>query len=152
MEDRTGQGQPLLVTAGQGSRQLSQAVFQAHELNNHFAPAIPLRAAETVDRAVEVEILLDGEIFIKAETLRHVPDPPLDLFGLLYDVEAVEPRAPRAGLQKAAEHADHRGFAGTVGTEEAEDFPRFDVEAHVIDRHQSAELFGEAFRLDHATH
>src|SRR3990172_5242743 len=38
----------------------------------------------------------------------------------------------------------------SVGAEETENFSRFDVEAHLIDRHQSAELFGEALGDDYA--
>ena len=111
-------------------------------------PLLPLAASfrrDAVDAAVEVDVLLDGEVLVEREPLAHVADVGLDQLGLRADVEAGHGAPAAAGGENAAEHADGGRFAGPVGSQETEDFALGHLEADVIDGHETAEPLFQVF-------
>ena len=102
-----------------------------------------------VDAAVEVDVLLYGEVFVEGETLAHVADVFLDLFprSRITSNPATVP-VPLVGRKDAAQHADGGRFAGTVGPEKTEDLPLLDLEADLVHGDEVAELLGDVRESD----
>ena len=65
------------------------------------------------------------------------------------DVGAVEHHLARGGLVEAGQHVQRRGLAGAVRPDQRVNAaaPHFDID--IIDRLEAAEIFGEAFDLEH---
>jgi hypothetical protein len=74
-----------------------------------FGPPI-----EAVDPRGELQVLLDGQVLVEPELLRHVADVTLDRVGLADHVVAEAGAAARIRLQQAAQHADAGGLAAAV--------------------------------------
>jgi hypothetical protein len=51
-----------------------------------------------------------------------------------------------------ADQVEQRGLAGAVRSDQAADLARFDLEAHVLDRGQTAEAFGDADDIEKSSH
>ncbi len=98
---------------------------------------------ESVDAAVEVDVLLDRQILVERELLAHVADLGLDLLRLGRDVEAGDRARSGGRRQEAGEHPDRRRLAGPVRAEKAEDLAPPDVEGDPIDGHEVAEALLE---------
>src|SRR5438093_2740063 len=105
-------------------------------------------ALQPVDPAVEAQVLLDREVAIEPEGLRHVADDGLDPLGLAGDVDPADRGRPLGRREQAAQHADGRGLARAVGAEDAEDLAGGDVERDAVHRREVAEALGEALDLD----
>ena len=103
---------------------------------------------EAVDAGDELQVLLDRQVLVEAEALRHVADVALDLVALGQDVVA-ERRAPAAvGREQPAHHAQRGGLAGAVGAEEAVDLAAHHAHGQVAHHHLAVEGLGQAFDLD----
>ena len=95
---------------------------QAGHVDDERAGASSSRApVEPVDAAEEPDVLIDGQLLVEREALRHVADAALDAFGIAADVDAVDRGRAARRLQQPAQHADRRGLAGAVAAEKAED-------------------------------
>ena len=117
----------LLPAAGQRAGELELAALEPQPLDRLLRSADGI--VETIDPRHEFQVLLDREILVQAEPLRHVADAALDLVPLREDVVA-EARSPSAvRREQSADHAQRGGLAGAVGTEEAVDLPAPDLEA-----------------------
>src|SRR5581483_3121476 len=110
----------------------------------HDRSAIPHR----VDAGDEIEVLLDREVLVETEALRHVADAPLDLARLAQDVEAEARAAARVGIQQSAEHADRRRLAAAVRSEKAADAAACHREIDAVDRADRAEALREPAHVD----
>src|SRR2546428_11221680 len=87
MEHRAAQGEPLLPAAGELSREPAKIRLQAVQFHNvGHSPSQPVRF-EAVDAPVKLEALLDRQIAVQAEILRHVTDPLANSLRLGADVE-----------------------------------------------------------------
>ena len=85
-----------------------------------------LRAAlpcgrDAVDAAVEIDVLLDGQVLVQREPLAHVADVGLDLFGLRADVEAGHRAPPAVGARMPQSMRMVVDLPAPLGPEEAED-------------------------------
>nr|BFF24250.1 hypothetical protein GCM10025732_22150 [Glycomyces mayteni] len=67
---------------------------------------------------------------------------------MLDDVVAADAAGPGGGLGEGGEHADHGGLPGAVGAEDAQDGAGAGVQVDVVDRHEVAEVLGDALGLD----
>ena len=72
-----GQGQALFPAAGELARELLPAIRQSKSLEA-FLDRLPA-LGHPIDAGDEVEVLLDGQVFVEAEALGHVTDLALDL-------------------------------------------------------------------------
>ena len=103
---------------------------------------------ESVDSAVEPDVLAHGEIGVEREALAHVADVAPDLVALGADVESRDVRRALARREKSDEHLDRGRLARAVGAQEAEDFAGPDVEGDVIDRDERSEAAREILGVD----
>ncbi len=99
------------------------------ELEQLVEALLPLCGFQALQIGIEVEILLDGEVFIKTEALRHVADHLLNGRGRLPHVQAQHPHLARTGQQQGCGKADQRGLARAVWPEQAGDAPL--LNAHI---------------------
>ena len=133
---RARQREPLLPPATQRARELAPPLLET-EVSELLGDARRSRAAtESVDRGVEAEVLLDRQVIVEAEFLRHVADAASDAFGIVDDIDTRHLRASRCGLHEPAQHPDRRRLARAVRPEHAEHFTPVDGEIEPIDRDQ----------------
>jgi hypothetical protein len=76
----------------------------------------------------------------KSKPGAHVRCQPADVMTFKYD-------SALAWGQLARQQIEKRCLAGTVGSYDADDFPFGDIETHVIDRSQAAEMLGYTSNL-----
>ena len=88
---------------------------------------------EMVEAGDEEQVLLDRQVLVEREFLRHVADFALDPGAVAPHVEAEHRPLARVGRQQAADQPDRRGLAGAVGAEEADDLARCDAQRDVVD-------------------
>ena len=103
---------------------------------------------EMVEPRDEEEVLLDRQVLVERELLRHVADFALDARAVAPHVEAEHRPLAGVGRQQAADQADRRRLAGAVGAEEADDLARRDPQRDMVDGDDSVERFGEAGNVD----
>src|SRR5438105_375604 len=92
MKQAGSERESLLPSAGEFTGKLIFA-FSQPELFQTFAHGFP-SVFYVIHARDEIEILLDAQIFPKAESLRHVTDFALDYFTLIDDVVAKNGAAP----------------------------------------------------------
>ena len=85
-----------------------------------------------VDTAVEINVLLNRQVFVKAEFLAHIADMSFDLFGLGSNVVPSHGAFTPRRRQNAAQHPYRSGLARSVRAKEAEDLALGDIEADAI--------------------
>ncbi len=126
--------------------ELVAPVRQAHPVEDRAHRLAPV--GQLVDAGDEVEVLVDRQILVQAEALRHVADLAADRVRLAEDV--VAEAGPRAvvGLEQAAQHADGRGLAAAVGAEEAADLALGDPQVEALDHLEVAEALAQAAHVD----
>ena len=139
--------QALLPAARQRSRELLCALRRGRAAR--ASPRPPPCAGDTlVDPCDEIEVLLDRQVVVEAEALRHVPDFALDRLGLLPQVVAEAGPAALVGRQQPAKHADRRRLAAAVRSQEAENLAALDANREVVDDRAAAVALGEAADVD----
>src|SRR6185437_6085223 len=74
------------------------------------------------------------QVVVQRGVLEHQADVPPDRVPLLPDVKARDPRGPRRGVREGAQDLDRGGLARAVRAEEAEGFPRLDLEPDAAHR------------------
>ena len=89
-------------------------------------------ARDSEQIGIETDVLVDRQIFIEAEPLRHVADMMLALLGIGHDIDAVDDDAAAIGPHHAGQHAHGRGFAGAIWPDQAEDFAAVNGESQAI--------------------
>src|SRR5204863_8541046 len=138
----------LAITAGQLAGELTLAPDQIGEPHHleHARAAIGTR--HLVDARVEGQVLVDGEVVVEREPLRHVADRGLDAFGLVTEIDAEHPAVPLARLEDAAQHAERRRLARPVGPEKPVELAPADLQIEMIDGDDLAETPREATGLD----
>ncbi|GLK58309.1 hypothetical protein GCM10017624_04660 [Azotobacter vinelandii] len=148
VQHRHGQREAL----AHAQRQLfGQAVADLAQVEavEHFADARrALRLGEVEQAGVQLQVLQDRQFAVEGERLGHVAHPPARVDVLRVHRLAEQQGLALAGRQQAGEHLHGGGFAAAVGAEEAEDFPAFDAEVHVVHRDEVAEAAGQAMGLD----
>ncbi len=88
VDQRTGQCETLLPTAGQRAGQLMNATIQRGHLHHRLTARCEPIALESVDPAIELEVLQHGQVGVQAELLRHVSDATFDQLGVVPHVMA----------------------------------------------------------------
>ena len=101
-----------------------------------------------VDAGDEIEILVDGQVVVEAEPLRHISDLPADRLSLVDDVVAEACPAAAIRNEEPAQHADRRGLAAAVGTEKAAYFTGADLQREAFDDFVRAETLAQVVNVD----
>ena len=122
---------PLLPSARQRAGQLRAARGQAEAVERRVDRL--LAVGNAVHPRDEVEVLLDRQVLVQAEALRHVADLALDRRRVATQVVAKARAFTFVGRQQSAQHADRRRLAAPVGPEKAEDRPALDSNREVVD-------------------
>src|SRR5690606_10276343 len=109
-----GERQPLLPAARQAACELVSPVREPESGQRvvHKAAA----RLEGVEPRDEVEVLLDRQVLIEREALRHVADLELDQVGLRQDIVAKTGAAAGVRPEQPADHPYGSRLAGTVRT------------------------------------
>ena len=146
-QDAGAERQPLLPAARQRAGQLLLAAVQSEPLDG--AARLADGIGQPVHARHELQVLLDREVLIQTEALRHVTDVALDLLVVGADVEAQRPAASAVGREQPAQHAQRGGLARAVGTEEAVDLAALDLHRQIAHDHPAVEGLGQALDVDH---
>ena len=109
----------------------------------------PIRAAQALQLADEVEIAADFHLGIQGNVLRHVAQPTADGEGLAQHAVAGHLGRARCGRQDAGQNAHGRRFAGPVRPEQSDDLAGGDGETHVRNGAEGPVQFGQAGGFDH---
>jgi hypothetical protein len=149
VDRRASQRHALLPAARERARELVAPLAQADLREQGLDPLRALLGRQVVDPAVKLQVLLDRQVLVQAEALRHVTDALFDLLGLLGDVEADHAPPAARWIEDPAQHADRGGLARAVRSEHTEDLAAIDRQRHVAHRDQVAEAPGQLVRLDH---
>ena len=72
-------------------------------------------AAQVIDRAGEVEVLLDGQIVKESKIFRQHPDPPLDFESVANHIEPGDARRSGSRREQTGQHLHGRRFPGAIG-------------------------------------
>ena len=145
MDEDAGEAELLLHPAGEVSRRPVREGQQVGEAEVEGLPRLSLRASDPEDVHEKIDVLLDRQVLIEAETLGHVADEGLDLRLFGHDIQTADPDPARGGFEHRCRHPEQGGFSRPVGADEAEDRPRFDRERDVADRLCRAEAAGDPF-------
>ena len=148
VDEDAGEAQFLLHPAGELSRRPVREGEEVGEAEVEGLPRLALRAADSEDVHEKVDVLLDRQILIEAETLGHVADPVLDGRPVGDDVQTVDRDPARGGFEHRRRHPEQGGLSRPVGADEAEDRPPFDRERDVADRLGRAETAGDSLDPD----
>src|SRR6185436_815770 len=143
-----GEREPLLPAARERAGESIAIRADVRELDRPLLALLAIRAFQSIDRAEEVEVLLDGEIAIERERLRDVADPLPHELPFTLDVESVDRRVAFGRREQAAEDADQRRLAGSVRAEESEDLALRHFERDVVERAERAEVFRHVIDID----
>jgi hypothetical protein len=100
-------------------------------------------AAEAVEPAKRVEVLLGAELLEQRDGLRHEAHGGARGGIGGHDHDAVEGEGAGIGGAQAGGERHERGLAGAVGPEQAEEFAAGDVEGHAIKRGERAVALGD---------
>src|SRR5205085_1238776 len=148
MHQRGREREPLLPAAGELAREPIAIRPDVREIDRPFHPLFSFGAFEAIDRAEEIEILVNRQIAIKRERLRDVADVLANELSIFLDVVAVDGRVAFRRHEQAAEDADERRFAGAVRTEQTEDFAARNLQRDVVERAKRAEVFRDVLHVD----
>jgi len=104
--------------------------------------------AADIDARVKVDVLLNRQILVKPEMLRHVADDFLYLLGLVDYIEARDMSFAPGRLEQPAEHLESGGLARAVGSQQAEYLTFGNLEIYIPDSDDIAELLAKAGYID----
>jgi hypothetical protein len=144
-----GDGEHLLLAAGELRAALAAAVFEAWEHGVDTVEAPRLRA----DGRGEEEVLFDGEASVDATVVRNVAEATA---GALVgreagDVGTLEENLAASLLVEAHEGAQGGGLAGAVAADEGDDLALVDVEREVVQGLRLTVPGGESLDAEHAS-
>ena len=80
--------------------------------------------------------------------MRHIPDVLPDLLALALHIKSIDRRLSLGRHKKTAENANQRRLARSVGTEETEDFAAWDLQGHLVQRTNVAEVLRHFAHVD----
>ena len=146
VHDAGCQRQPLLPAARQRPRHLPPPREEPEILQR--VADMPARRPHAVEPGDKGQVLLDRQILVEREFLRHVADFALDLQRLGADVVAEHAALAAVGRQKPAHHPDRRCLSGPVRTQEPGDLAGGDIHRDMVDDGLVAERLHQAADLD----
>jgi hypothetical protein len=111
-----------------------------------LAPALDLER-----RREELQVLVDRQIVVHPQEIRHVAEHAPDERRRRCGRHARPPAPPRVRRQQARQDLHRRALARAVGPDEPEDLARADFQRQVFQRHQRAEPLCQAPRATRCT-
>src|SRR5439155_26283220 len=126
-----------------------QVGFQMSKGHQLLAPPGQGGALQTVETAVELQVLIHGQLVVERKLLRHVANETFDFLGLFRHIEARDARRTAAGLEQTAQHADDRRFAEAVWAKKSKDGSLGHGEADLIAGGEVAEEIAQHLAFNH---
>jgi hypothetical protein len=126
---RAGDGQPLLLAAGELLAADVRVLGEPHELEHLAAAGLP----GPVELRERVDLLLRGEELEERRRLELHAEAAGQLGGVRPRGPPEEAHGPGVGLAQALDDLEGRGLPGSVGAEDPEELAAFDAEAHPVD-------------------
>ncbi len=148
VHQRAGEAELLLHAAGQRAGLEATEIRHAGCRKQALGAVAPQRRRHFEQVCEELDVLVDGEILVEAEALRHVAYMGLCGFRVGDGVDPVD--HDRAGIRPhhSGEHAQRRGLAGAVGPDQPENLAAVDREGEAVDRGDVGESFDETVDAD----
>ena len=114
MDQCAGQAELLLHAAGQlASKELAKVGHP--RCSQQLLRTLLAKADRDLEQVgIKANILIDGEVFIKSEPLRHIADVRLHLFGIGDDVDAINCYVTVVRPHHTGKHAHRRGLATAI--------------------------------------
>src|SRR5215831_2330250 len=115
------------------------AVFlEASHMKNPLLALLLFGGGNPVNAAVEIDVLLHRQVFVKGELLAHIADVAFDGFLLGADVQPGHRPGATRRRQESTKHPDGCRFAGAVRPKESEDLALGDLETDAVNGHKTA--------------
>ncbi len=108
-----------------------------------------LGIGESVELAVETQILVHAHAFGERQVARREPDALRGLTAVVREIEAAHTDRAAVGRHDAENHEQRRGLARAVGAEQRDALPRVNGYVDTVDRARPAVVLDEAARLQH---
>ncbi len=148
VQQRAGKRKPLLPAAGERAGELAPVRLQREAFDDAFDVIGRGFLRHRKGAHDKAQVLLDGQIVIQAEMLRHVADQRPQAALLASQIEAEALTGAMIRRQQAAEHAHRRCLAAAVGAEKGEEFAAADAEAQTAYRRPAGEGLAQFMDLD----
>src|SRR5881396_146552 len=135
--------EPLPIAAGELARELARVPAEVAEAQHLLDACRAVGAGDHVDARIEHEVLLDRQVVVQREALRHVADGRLDTLGIAAQIDAQHAPLALRRLEDPTQHAERRRLPGAVGSEEAVQLAASDAEVETVHRNDPAEALRE---------
>jgi hypothetical protein len=143
MHERAGEAELLLHAAGERAGLEATEIRHAGCREQPLGALAPQRRRHFEQVGIEANVLIDGELLVETETLRHVAHRGLRGLRIGDGIDPVD--HDRAGVRPhyAGEHAHGRGLPGPVGPPQSENLTAVDRQAQAV-----GESFDEPVNAD----
>src|SRR5213594_4207218 len=135
--------EPLPIAAGELARELARVPAEVAEAQHLLDACRAVGAGDHVDARIEHEVLLDRQVVVQREALRHVADGRLDTLRIAAQIDAQHAPLALRRLEDPTQHAERRRLPGAVGSEEAVQLAASDAEVETVHRNDPAEALRE---------
>lgn len=150
MQDRLGESDTLEHTFRVGMESLVSRVHKSYFGEDFIFSFREFFTFESIERSIEVEKLISGEIFIEVGILWHEPDFLSDFLILYRSSEDLH--LTLAHIHDTEDTLHGRGFSGTIWTEKSEHFPFFEEKVNIIEEGIFSDFFGEMEDFEGVAH
>src|ERR1035437_328043 len=133
MNQGTNQAELLLHSAGKLAGQSSAEFTHASRLEKLRRALLALSSLHAKQVGIKPNVLGDGEVIIKPETLGHVAEVPLGGFGIAHDIRAIDAGSSFIRRHHPCEHAKGCRFARAIRAHQAENFSSMHIEGKMVD-------------------
>ena len=126
VDQRPGDGHPLLLSAGEGVHVALAIAPQVHQLQHGFYPAADLCLGHLFQLQAKGDVVKYVQVGEQGVFLEHRVHPAL-VRGQLGDVPALEEHLPGGGGFKPADDPQGGGFAAARGPQQGDEFLFADI-------------------------
>src|SRR5262245_24528085 len=95
----------------------------------------------SVNAGEEVEVVVDRQIVVERELLRHIADAPPQEARTQAAALASQLHLAAARREQAAQDLDRRRLAGAVRSQQSVNLAVFDLDVYILDRMESSKAF-----------
>ena len=143
VNENAGQAQLLFHSAGEVARRSVREGEEVGKAEVEGLPRLTFRSADSEDIHEKIDVFIDRQVLVEAETLGHVADPVFDRRPFGDNVKAIDRDPACGGLDHRRRHPQKGRFPRPVGADQAEDRAPLDRKRNVADRLGCAEAAGD---------
>ena len=149
LEERAGKAELLLHTARQLAGEPTRESLEIRQGEKPVERRRALGLRQPAQIRVQVEIFLNRQVLVEAESLRHIADGGLNSGRISTSVEAEHFHGPFVWQHEPGHNADQRRLAGAVRPDQPGDFAAPDRSGHRVERgRRGPEALGDLRQLD----